>query len=45
MIKIAKARGALICGEGGRSKKNVCLPDYPNATRVFAIRPDFLADD
>ncbi|WP_417811824.1 DUF927 domain-containing protein [Thalassospira alkalitolerans] len=45
MIKIAKERGALICGEGGRSKKNMRLPDYPKTTRVFAIRPDFLADD
>ncbi|WP_417248591.1 DUF927 domain-containing protein [Celeribacter sp.] len=45
MVKIAKDRGALICGEGGRSKKNVRLPDYPNTTRVYAIRPDLLAGD
>ncbi|WP_417270776.1 DUF927 domain-containing protein [Celeribacter sp.] len=45
MVKIAKNRGALICGEGGRSKRNVRLPDYPNTTRVYAIRPDLLAAD
>lgn len=45
MVNIAKKRGALICGEGGRSKRNVRLPDYPNTTRVYAIRPDLLAGD
>lgn len=45
MVKIAKNCGALICGEGGRTKKNVRLPDYPNTTRVYAIRPDLLAGD
>lgn len=42
MADIARDAGALILGENGRAKKKVRLPDYPNGTRVYAIRPDLL---
>lgn len=42
VANVAKACGALICDVDGRLKKKVRLPDYPDGTRVYAIRPDLL---
>ncbi|PVH28238.1 DUF927 domain-containing protein [Pararhodobacter oceanensis] len=42
VVKIAKKHGALLLGENGRSQKKMRLPDYPNGTRVYALRPDLL---
>jgi uncharacterized protein (DUF927 family) len=44
MVKIARESGALACRDEGRNKKRVRLPDYPNGTRVYAIRPDLLPE-
>jgi uncharacterized protein (DUF927 family) len=41
--KVADEAGALIKGgEAQRLQKKVRLPDFPNGTRVYAIRPDLL---
>ncbi|OOY27839.1 hypothetical protein BMI90_11595 [Thioclava sp. L04-15] len=42
VANVAKACGALVCDVDGRLKKKVRLPDYPDGTRVYAIRPDLL---
>lgn len=42
LIRILRKNGALIEGEDGRPQKKVRLPDYPNGTRVYALRPDLL---
>ena len=42
MVKVAREAGALICGEDGRPQKKKRLPDYPNGTRVYVIRPSKL---
>lgn len=42
VAKIALESGALLTGEGRHRQKKVRLPDYPQGTRVYAIRPDFL---
>lgn len=42
IVRIARTHGALIEGEGGRPQKKQRLPDYPNGTRVYALRPDLL---
>lgn len=42
VIRIARTHGALIPGENGRPQKKVRLPDYPQGTRVYALRPDLL---
>ena len=43
MAKIAREAGALELGEGGRLQKKIRLPDYPNGTRAYVLRPDKLA--
>lgn len=42
VAKIALESGALLTGEGRHRQKKVRLPDYPQGTRVYAIRPDLL---
>lgn len=42
VAKIALESGALQTGEGRHRQKKVRLPDYPQGTRVYAIRPDLL---
>lgn len=42
MVKIAKASGALLPGDGRHLQKKVQLPDYPSQTRVYALQPDLL---
>ena len=42
VAKIALETGAMQVGEGRHRQKKVRLPDYPQGTRVYAIRPDFL---
>lgn len=42
MAKIAREAGALTLGEGGRMQKKIRLPDYPNGTRAYILRPDKL---
>jgi uncharacterized protein (DUF927 family) len=42
LLKIAGDLGALVLGEGGRKKKKIRLPDFPNGVRLVAIRPHLL---
>ncbi|MEP3784759.1 MAG: DUF927 domain-containing protein [Paracoccaceae bacterium] len=42
MAKIAKDAGALELGEHGRPQKKKRLPDYPDGTRLYILRPDKL---
>jgi uncharacterized protein (DUF927 family) len=42
VAKIALESGALLTGEGRHRQKKVRLPDYPQGTRVYALRPDLL---